>query len=145
MAPNFASPLHQGERGFAFIEFETPDAVAMCMASPPATLGGQPLKIEPPQSNNGRCSEGRSGRGRSGGDRSGPSSAVASSGGAASGGGGGGGSSVAAEPSVAARAKIDLACFGGGPSVDVAKTPCSTIMSERGVDVGWLRAWTEKV
>jgi len=39
---------------------------------------------------------------------------------------------------------INLASFGGGPSVDVDKIPCSTKLSGRGVDVEWLRAWTDK-
>ena len=86
----------------------------------------------------GASGRGASGRGASGGR---------ASGGGASGGGARGGSrgGAAAEAQARARATIDLASFGGGPSVDVAKTPCSTVMSERGVDVEWLRAWTQKV
>ena len=33
--------------------------------------------------------------------------------------------------------------FNGGPTVDTAVMPCPTAMNERGVDVGWLLAWTE--
>ena len=40
----------QGERGFAFVEFEKADAVAKCMANPLEELAGQPLKVEPRQS-----------------------------------------------------------------------------------------------